>query len=53
MKPSDHIRAGECPLCHGRGHIVGGISGEREACPLCGLSGTWPPPGDPDEVPTQ
>jgi excinuclease UvrABC ATPase subunit len=54
MKPSDHLKVGECPFCHGTGSVsdttiyLADITVEDRLgiCPLCHGSKKWPPPGD-------
>jgi hypothetical protein len=43
MKPSDHLKIGECPFCCGTGEIESLIYG-MHACPLCSGTKRWPPP---------
>jgi hypothetical protein len=48
MKPSDHLKIGECPYCHAEGEIENVLFGMR-ACPLCRGRKTWPPPDPCDK----
>jgi excinuclease UvrABC ATPase subunit len=45
VKPSDHVRRGECPFCHGHGEIHTLVPFEQiRTCPLCLGTKHWPPP---------
>jgi hypothetical protein len=46
MKPSDHLKRGECPYCCAEGQIENIIFG-MVVCPLCQGTKRWPPPDDP------
>jgi hypothetical protein len=44
MKPSDHVKIGECPFCQAKGTVINAITEETEPCPLCHGTKRWPPP---------
>jgi len=52
--PSEAIKHGICPMCHGSGQAgaltltldTGRLIREGDPCPLCQGSGAWPPPED-------
>lgn len=45
MKPSDHLKAGECGMCHATGTISVLVPPpeHEEVCPACYGSGKFPP----------
>ena len=51
MKPSDHVRAGECPSCHGTGRVESCRSEPDVELVCIGCDGTGRFPVDLDVVP--
>lgn len=57
MKPSDHLKAGQCPMCHGTGKAGDMIlymddptvEDRLGICPMCHGTAAWPPPEGEDD----
>ena len=51
VKPSDHVRANECPSCHGTGRVESCMALQDDLIVCIGCDGTGRFPVDLDTVP--